>query len=191
MTDPVVITGRAIVTPLGDCLESTWTALLSGTSGIGPITAFDASGFPCQLAASVSGINPESLDLPRRESRIMDLHSLILMKCAQEAMRDAALSGEGDSGLEIGFFAGIGMVDYRTDDLTGAVSASLDETRQIDYQRFYERAYQEIFPLWPLAMLNNIALCQVAVKLGLRGENSVFSPMATPRCREFGRLWTF
>ncbi len=174
--DPVVISGRAVVTPLGLDVDQTWDALLEGRSGIEPITAFDAEGFPCRLAAAVKGIDPEQLQLPRRESRIMDLHSMILMKCAQDAMQDSALESAAQGGEQIGFFAGIGMVDYRVEDLLGAISKSLDNGREIDYDHFYQQAYQEIFPLWPLSMLNNIALCQVAVKLGLKGENSVFSP---------------
>jgi 3-oxoacyl-[acyl-carrier-protein] synthase II len=48
----------------------------------------------------------------------------------------------------------------------------------VDYDRFYSGAYQEIFPLWPLSMLNNISFCQVAINLGIRGDNTVFCPHA-------------
>jgi 3-oxoacyl-[acyl-carrier-protein] synthase II len=176
MSEPVVITGRSLATALGRGLDETWASLLAGRSGIGAIEGFDASGFPCQSAACVSGIDEQSLDLPRRESRIMDLHSFILMKCATEAMADSGLQQHEDAAADTGFFAAIGMVDYRQEDLTGAVSASRDEQGGIDYDKFYEQNFRDIFPLWPLSMLNNIALCQVAVRLGLRGENTVFSP---------------
>ena len=39
----VVITGMGAVTPLGNTVEETWTAVKQGKSGIGPITHFDAS----------------------------------------------------------------------------------------------------------------------------------------------------
>lgn len=176
MSEPVVITGRSLATALGRGLDETWASLLAGRSGIGVIEGFDASGFPCQSAACVSGIDERSLDLPRRESRIMDLHSFILMKCATEAMAESSLQQHEDGVGDTGFFAAIGMVDYRQEDLIGAVSASHDEQGGIDYDKFYEQSFRDIFPLWPLSMLNNIALCQVAVRLGLRGENTVFSP---------------
>jgi 3-oxoacyl-[acyl-carrier-protein] synthase II len=48
----------------------------------------------------------------------------------------------------------------------------------MDYHTFYARGYQEIHPLWPLSVLNNITFCQVAIDLGIRGENSVFCPHA-------------
>ncbi len=49
----VVVTGMGMVTPLGRDLESTWSALLSGKSGVGPITLFDSRTFPTRIAAEV------------------------------------------------------------------------------------------------------------------------------------------
>src|ERR1035437_10699127 len=66
----VVVTGLGAVTSLGNDLASTWGGLVSGRSGIGPITLFDASGFRTQLAAEVKEL-PAGLDprLTRRLSR--------------------------------------------------------------------------------------------------------------------------
>jgi 3-oxoacyl-[acyl-carrier-protein] synthase II len=49
----VVITGMGMVTPLGADMESTWSALLAGRTGVGPITLFDARTFPTRIAAEV------------------------------------------------------------------------------------------------------------------------------------------
>ena len=54
----VVVTGYGMITPLGHTAASTWDALISGQSGIGPITLFDASSFGVQIAGQ--------LDLPAR-----------------------------------------------------------------------------------------------------------------------------
>lgn len=51
----VVVTGMDVVTPLGLDLESSWAAAVAGVSGIGPITLFDASTFPCRIAGQVKG----------------------------------------------------------------------------------------------------------------------------------------
>lgn len=54
MTTPrVAITAVGCVTPLGDTLEETFAALLEGKSGVGPITSFDATGFPVRFAAEL------------------------------------------------------------------------------------------------------------------------------------------
>jgi 3-oxoacyl-[acyl-carrier-protein] synthase II len=53
----VVVTGMGMVTPVGRDLESTWTSLLAGKSGVGRITLFDASSFPTQIAAEARGFD--------------------------------------------------------------------------------------------------------------------------------------
>ncbi len=49
----VVVTGMGMITPLGRDLETTWSALLAGKSGVGPISLFDARTFPTRIAAEV------------------------------------------------------------------------------------------------------------------------------------------
>ena len=51
----VVVTGMGMVTPLGRDVESTWSALREGRSGVGKITLFDASTFPTKIAAEARG----------------------------------------------------------------------------------------------------------------------------------------
>ena len=49
----VVITGMGAITPVGQNVESFWTALKAGVCGIAPITAFDATEFKVKVAAEV------------------------------------------------------------------------------------------------------------------------------------------
>jgi 3-oxoacyl-[acyl-carrier-protein] synthase II len=51
----VVVTGMGMVTPLGRDLESSWSALQEGRSGVGPISLFNAETFPTRIAAEASG----------------------------------------------------------------------------------------------------------------------------------------
>jgi len=55
----VVVTGLGAVTPLGVGVRETWDAILAGTSGVGPITRFDAKDFSTTIAAEVKGFEPE------------------------------------------------------------------------------------------------------------------------------------
>jgi 3-oxoacyl-[acyl-carrier-protein] synthase II len=98
------------------------------------------------------------------------------MKSTRDAFQQAGLDRTSIPREEIGFFAGMGMVDYEVEDLLPAVVKSLDGRGHLDYSAFYSQAYTEIYPLWPLKMLNNIGFCQVATQLNIQGENTVFSP---------------
>ncbi|MBI5741453.1 MAG: hypothetical protein HZA16_12160 [Nitrospirae bacterium] len=185
MKDKVVITGYGLVSSLGPNASDTWDALLSGRHGVRPIENFDARGFACKAAAQTEGIDIAGLGIHPRDARIMDKHSHMLLKAAQDAFKEAgadlnpALAGDGVlSADKIGFFAGMGMVDYNIGDLMSATVESLNAEGNLDYDAFYSGAYQDIYPLWPLSMLNNISFCQVAINLGIKGENTVFSPHA-------------
>jgi 3-oxoacyl-[acyl-carrier-protein] synthase II len=178
MKDRIVITGTGLVSSLGFTASETWKALLDGKCGIRTIEDFDAGGFECTAAAQVLSLNPDDLDIHPRDARIMDKHAHMLMKCGQNAFRSAGLEKADIPPEDIGFFAGMGMVDYNIDDLLPAIVKSLDSTGNIDYDTFYSEAYQDIFPLWPLTMLNNISFCQVAINLGIKGDNTVFCPHA-------------
>lgn len=178
MDDRVVITGAGIVCAIGLEASDVWHRLLDGKHGIHPVEDYDVSGFANQMAAQVHGLNAESLNIHPRDSRIMNRHSLMLMKCAQDAFQQAGFYEPPVPGDKIGFYAGMGMVDYEIEDLLSSVVKSLDAEGNLDYERFFSNGYQEIFPLWPLSMLNNISFCQAAIRLGICGENSVFSPHA-------------
>src|SRR5580704_7492211 len=54
----VAVTGLGAVTPLGLNAKATWSALIAGRSGIGPITRFDASGCTARIAGEVRNFDP-------------------------------------------------------------------------------------------------------------------------------------
>ncbi len=55
----VVVTGIGLVTPVGVGTDATWSALISGKSGVGPITLFDADErYPTRIAAEVKDFDP-------------------------------------------------------------------------------------------------------------------------------------
>ena len=93
MTRRVVVTGMGIVSPLGVGTEATWNRLVSGHSGIGPISHFDASAYDCRIAGEVRGFDPLDF-VSRKDVKKMDLFIQYAVAAAQFAM-------EG-SGLEVG-----------------------------------------------------------------------------------------
>jgi 3-oxoacyl-[acyl-carrier-protein] synthase II len=177
MTDPVVITGAGVVCSLGIGQDAVWDALLSGKSGVRSIAGFDARGFRC-AAAQVVDLNKDESGIDPRDTRIMRTHSYMLSKATRDAFTNAGLPSPSLPSEAIGFFAGMGMVDYEVNDLLPAVLKSLNPDRSIDYDTFFSEGFQEIHPLWPLSMLNNVSFCLVAIGLDIQGDNTVFSPHA-------------
>jgi len=70
----VVVTGLGMVTPLGNSVAETWEGVLAGKSGIGQITRFDTTAFPCTIAGSV----PETRTGPKVSSRPLTMKKLVV-----------------------------------------------------------------------------------------------------------------
>lgn len=92
----VVVTGLGAVTPIGNDVDSTWESMVSGRSGVGPISLFDAADYKTTIAAEVSGWDPEAY-FERREVRRLDRYAQFFLVAVREAMNQAGLSYEEDS----------------------------------------------------------------------------------------------
>ena len=112
----VAVTGLGAVTPLGDDVDSTWESMLSGRSGIGPISLFDAKGYRTTIAGEVPGWDPEQ-HFDRREIRRLDRFSQFFLVAVRQALGQAGLSYEEDdpaatrAGVIVGAgFGGMGTI---------------------------------------------------------------------------------
>jgi 3-oxoacyl-[acyl-carrier-protein] synthase II len=89
----VVVTGMGMVTPVGNDVESSWSALREGRGGVGPITLFDARTFATRIAAEVKDF---SLDDYRTDAQRWRDHCRTIqfsLAAATMAMEDAGLAG--------------------------------------------------------------------------------------------------
>src|SRR5579875_56898 len=86
----VVVTGMGFVTPIGNDQETVWANLVEGVSGVGPITRFDASGYPARIAAEVKDFDPgEHMD--RKSARHLARYCQFGLAAARQALEHAHL----------------------------------------------------------------------------------------------------
>jgi 3-oxoacyl-[acyl-carrier-protein] synthase II len=88
----VVVTGLGAVTPLGADVETTWTRLVAGESGAGPITAFDTGEHSVRIACEADSFDPSNW-LDKRNVRKLDRFTQFAVAAARMA--------EADSGIDI------------------------------------------------------------------------------------------
>jgi 3-oxoacyl-[acyl-carrier-protein] synthase II len=150
-----VVTGFGALTPVGNDRESTWQALLAGTSGIAPITAFDATGLPTTIAGEVKGFDPSAL-LDRKRERRSARFSQLAIAAAREAVADASLVVGGD-GVDAGR---VGVV------LNNAVAGMDGVERAVDQMHADPRT---VSPYFVSSVIPNMPACEVAIDLGVRG----------------------
>ncbi len=160
----VVVTGLGMVTPLACGVEPTWSRLLAGASGAGPITSFDASDLPAQIACNIprgdgsdGTYNPDEWMEPK-EQRKVDEFIVFAMAAATQALTDAAWKPESyedrtRTGVAIG--SGIGG-------LGGIYEASL---------LLKERGPRRLSPFFIPGRLINLAAGYVSIEHGLKGPN--------------------
>jgi len=162
----VVVTGLGLVTPLACGVEETWTRLLAGQSGAGPITRFDTARVVTTYACEVpfgdgtdGSFNPDDWMEPK-ERRKVDDFILYAMAAADQAVRDSGwLPGDGDpegrrrTGVMIG--SGIGGLGSIAD---AAVT-------------LHERGPKRISPFFIPGALINLCSGQVSIRFGFQGPN--------------------
>lgn len=104
----VVVTGLGLVTPVGNTVDTTWKALLSGNSGIAPITKFDASEFTTRFSGSVKDFDVEQY-LTKKDARKMDLFIQYGMAAGIQAIQDSGLDMSKENPGRVGTAIGAGM----------------------------------------------------------------------------------
>jgi 3-oxoacyl-[acyl-carrier-protein] synthase II len=111
----VVITGIGLVTPVGNDLESTWSALLAGKSGAAPITQFDTTSFATKFGCEVKGWEP-SRWMDKRELKHIDRFLQFAIGASMMAMEDSGLGTKVPAGQEErwGSYIGAGLGGVRT-----------------------------------------------------------------------------
>ncbi len=89
----VVVTGLGLVSPLGNSVKESWSALLAGASGITSITAFDASAFNCRIAGEVKNFDAAAV-LGIKDARRFERFTAFGVAVAFAALDDAGLTFE-------------------------------------------------------------------------------------------------
>jgi len=87
----VVITGMGVVTPIGNTLETFWSNLKSGVSGIHTIDAFDTTGYDCKIGGQVRDFDPKPFFKNPKDVRRTDRFTHLAMAAAKMAIADSGI----------------------------------------------------------------------------------------------------
>ena len=87
----VVITGMGVVTPVGNSLETFWSNLKNGVSGIGIIDSFDTSGYDCKIGGQVRDFDPKPFFKNPKDVRRTDRFTHLAMAAAKMAIADSGI----------------------------------------------------------------------------------------------------
>ena len=159
----VVITGVGAITPLGQSAGRFWDNLVSGTSGIGPMTLCDPTDYPCRIAGEVTDFDPGE-HMAARDARRMARFSQLAVAAGLQAVREAELDMGKEDAYRAAVLIGNGNGGFPT----------LEENCRILASRGGMRMSPFFFPM----VLPNMAAANVSHYLGAKGYNST----ATTAC---------
>jgi len=174
----VAITGLGIISPVGLNKKTYWDSLAGGISGVAPISLFDASGFPTQIAAEVKGFDPAQYVEKRKSLKLMMRDMQFAVAATREAVEDAAIDFSLMDPARIGVIFGAGMISTDVVEISPAIIHSLNEKGGFDIVKFGGEGIQQLFPLWLLKQLPNMLASHVAIAYNTQGPSNT----VTTRC---------
>lgn len=153
----VVVTGLGALTPIGNTVSEYWQSLAAGVSGADFIRQFDAEKFKTKFACELKGFNPEEF-MDRKEARKMDRFSQIAMATAEQAVKDAGITGEAINKDRVGVIwtSGIGGMITFIEEMTNFNNG--DGTPRFN-------------PFFIPKLILDIAAGHISMKYGFRGPN--------------------
>ncbi|WP_270375704.1 beta-ketoacyl-ACP synthase II [Marinicauda sp. Alg238-R41] len=167
----VVVTGLGLVTPLGCGVETVWSRLIQGQSGLARIEHFETEDLACQIAGIVPRVDgrnggapdvdgsfdPDAVMAPREQKRIDDF-ILYAIAAADEALKHSGWEAADERASErAGVLIGSGI---------GGLQTIYDASVTL-----HERGPRKLSPFVIPAMLINLASGQVSIRHGLKGPN--------------------
>ena len=153
----VVVTGLGVVSPVGNDVPSFWQSLTEGRCGIGPITAFDTTGYKVKIAAEVKDFDP-LLYMEKGEAKRQDAFSQYAVAASAQAVKDSGLkSGDNIDPFRFGVYIGTG---------TGGMQTFMSEAAKLA-----EKGPGRVSPFFIPMMIGNMAAGNVALKFGAQGPS--------------------
>ncbi|AKU15494.1 ketosynthase chain-length factor [Luteipulveratus mongoliensis] len=157
MSEPIVITGVGAVAPHG-WGEGFWTASLEGRGGIGPITQFDATDYPCRLAGEIEDFD-EARFVGRRLVPQTDRSTRIALAAGQLALEDAAVDLTAMDEFDMGVV---------TANFTGGFAFG-----QKELQELWSKGSEYVSAYQSFAWFYAVNTGQLSIRHGLKGPSGV------------------
>jgi len=152
----VVITGLGVVTPVGNDVASTWSAILAGRSGAASIEAFDVTAYSTRFSASVRDFDIEPY-FSAKDARKMDSFVQYGMAAGIQAIEDSGFEVTEGNASRVGCAIGSGIGGI------GQIEKNSEIVNSTGPRR--------ISPFFVPGSIINMISGNLSVRYGMRGPN--------------------
>jgi 3-oxoacyl-[acyl-carrier-protein] synthase II len=174
MARRVVVTGIGLLCGIGKTAPEIWNNLLSGKSGMAPITSFDATGFPVTFAAEVKGFNPLDF-MEKKESRKIGRFIHFALAAAHEAITNSGLKIGPENAERVGVNIGSGIGGF--------------DVIEREHIAMLQGGPRKISPFFIPGTIANLAAGQVSIRYGALGPNESTSTACTTSAHSVGNAF--
>ncbi len=157
MNRRVVVTGIGLVCCCGIGTEEVWRNLLAGKSGLGRVTAFDVTGFDCQIAGEIKNFDPLNW-VEKKELKKMARFIQVAMAASDFAMRMAGLKIKPEFANATGVYIGSGIGGF--------------DVIEREHSKYLHGGPGKISPFFIPSAIVNLAAGNVSIRYGAKGPNS-------------------
>jgi 3-oxoacyl-[acyl-carrier-protein] synthase II len=165
------VTGVGLVSPVGMGTQANWDALCAGTSGIGPITRFDATAFSTRFAGEVKHFDPLQF-IEKKELKKMDIFIQFAIAASQYAIDDARLTITPEFADRVGVFIGSGIGGFTT--------------IEREHASYLAGGPRKISPFFIPSSIINLAAGHVSIRHGAKGPNLATCTACTASAHAIG-----
>ena len=165
MNKRVVVTGLGVVSPIGNSVEEFETSIKAGKSGIGPITAFDTTGFEVTIAAEVKNFDP-SRWIDKKDARKMARFTQFAAAGAAQALTQAGLLET--TGTEGGVNRRIKSDPEKTGIVLGNGIGGFEIVTE-SFHKLFDNGPRRMLPLTIPLMIGNEAAGTISMLYGTKG----------------------
>src|SRR5947207_5298970 len=177
MTDRrVVITGLGVLTPVGNDVETFWSNLKHGVSGIHTIDAFDTTAYDCKIGGQVRGFDPKLFFKNPKDVRRTDRFSQLAMAAAKMALADS----------------GIDLANLKQRDRFGVLGSSGIgglKTLQDQLTILLTKGPSRNSPFTIPMLMSNMASGLISMEFGMRGPNMCIVTACATSNNAIGESW--
>ncbi len=152
----VVVTGLGAISPCGLDVETTWKNILSGTSGIAPITRFDPADYAVRIAGEAKGFEVTSY-IEKKRVRESDTFIHYAIAAADEAIKSSGFEPNDEQREMVGTIIGVGL---------GGLPLIEEMARTL-----IEKGSRRVSPYFIPACISNLAPGQLSMRYGFRGSS--------------------
>ncbi len=152
----VAVTGLGFITPIGSDIETVWSNMVEGVSGVGHITRFNTDGFDTKIAAEVKSFNPEDY-MDRKTARHIGRYCQFALAASKQALSMANLD----------------PAQMNPEDVGVIVSSGIGGMEEIEksHTALMERGPKRISPFTVPMMIADMAAGIVAIHTQAGGPN--------------------